>query len=248
MRTLFLILFTFSTCFSQLRFEEISSEYNFNHTFFSQTFGGAGLSFVDFDGDGLDDITIPVNQEKTVYFYKNLGNRLELIPVNIQINEDVKQVMWVDYDNDLDMDFYYSSYNGVNRLFENKGFLNFEEVTSKVGLPLVSNRSFGFSWADINNDGFLDLYQSTRDSDTTSNLAKIFISQSAKMFLDVSDVSGIEEKNKLPFCLSFFDINNDTYNDLYIANDKETGNSLYLNKKNGEFDDISSSSKTGFKR
>lgn len=247
MRTLFLILFTFSTCFSQLRFEEISSEYNFNHTFFSQTFGGAGLSFVDFDGDGLDDITIPVNQEKTVYFYKNLGNRLELIPVNIQINEDVKQVMWVDYDNDLDMDFYYSSYNGVNRLFENKGFLNFEEVTSKVGLPLVSNRSFGFSWADINNDGFLDLYQSTRDSDTTSNLAKIFISQSAKMFLDVSDDSGIEEKNKLPFCLSFFDINNDTYNDLYIANDKETGNSLYLNKKNGEFDDISSSSKTGFK-
>ena len=81
MRYLLPLLFGFSSVYSQLRFEEVSSELNFNHTFFSQTFGGAGLSFVDFDNDGLDDITIPVNQDKTIYFYKNNGTKLDLIYV-----------------------------------------------------------------------------------------------------------------------------------------------------------------------
>ena len=246
MRYLLPLLFGFSSVYSQLRFEEVSSELNFNHTFFSPTFGGAGLSFVDFDNDGLDDITIPVNQDKTIYFFKNNGTKLDLIYVDIDINEDVKQVIWIDFDNDSDMDLYYSSYNGTNKLFENKGYLNFVDITTKIGLPLTNTRSFGSSWADINNDGFLDLYQSFRSGDTTLNLAKIFLSNKAQSFSEITSSSGVVEKNKLPFCVSFFDINNDNYVDLYVANDKETGNSLYLNDKNGSFNDITSTSQTGF--
>ena len=128
MRYLFFYLpFLFSyNLYSQLSFKEVSHSNNFNHTFFSETFGGAGLSFVDFDNDGLDDITIPSNQEKKVYFFKNNGNGFDQININIEISGDVKQIIWVDYDNDYDNDLYLSSYNGINRLYENKGFLNFE--------------------------------------------------------------------------------------------------------------------------
>lgn len=241
----FSILFLISSnLYSQLLFEEVSKDLNFNHTFFSETFGGAGLSFVDFDNDGLDDLTIPANQEKKVYFFKNNGNSFDPINLNIQITSDVKQVIWIDFDNDFDNDLYISAYNGKNKLFENKGFLNFVDVTRSLNLPDSVSRSFGAAWADINNDGYLDLYQSYRSSDSI-NLAQLFLSDSAKYFIDITKSSGILEINKLPFCASFIDINNDNYQDLYIANEKETGNSMYLNRKDISFLDISSSSNTG---
>ena len=249
MRYLFFYLpFLFSyNLYSQLSFKEVSHSNNFNHTFFSETFGGAGLSFVDFDNDGLDDITIPSNQEKKVYFFKNNGNGFDQININIEISGDVKQIIWVDYDNDYDNDLYLSSYNGINRLYENKGFLNFEDVTKSLNLPDSISKSFGAAWADINNDGFLDLYQSYYLSDDSVNQAHLFLSDSSSSFTNITVSSGLYEINKLPFCASFLDINNDNLQDLYIASDRETGNSLYLNNGNETFLDISSPSNTGVK-
>ena len=243
---LFLLLLSFnkSNLFSQLYFNEVSSFEDFNHTYFNGV-SGAGVSFVDFNQDGLDDISIPTNSENSILFFKNSNNKFELINLNIDFPYQAKQILWIDYDNDHDKDLYVTSFNGRNKLFQNQGFLYFNDVTSQVGLPDSISSSFGSSWSDINNDGYLDLFQTYRNEDSTVNTSKLFLSNAGSSFSDITSSSGILELKKLPFCATFIDINKDNFQDLYIANDKMTANSLYYNNANNTFSDISTSSNTG---
>ena len=236
---LFLLLLSFnkSNLFSQLYFNEVSSFEDFNHTYFNGV-SGAGVSFVDFNQDGLDDISIPTNSENSILFFKNSNNKFELINLNIDFPYQAKQILWIDYDNDYDKDLYVTSFNGKNKLFQNQGSLYFNDVTTQVGLPDSISSSFGASWSDINNDGYLDLYQTYRNEDSTVNTSKLFLNNAGNYFSDITSSSGILELNKLPFCATFIDINKDNFQDLYIANDKMTVNSLYYNNANNTFSDI----------
>ena len=78
-----------------------------------------------------------------------------------------------------------------------------------------------------------------------SNVIKIFINEAGNSFRDITKSSGISEYRKLPFCATFVDIDNDNFQDLYIANDKSSGNSMYYNNGNNTFSNISNSSNTG---
>ena len=236
-------LYTFSV-YPQLFFNEVSSSFDFNHSYF-QGISGAGLSFADFNNDGLDDISIPTNGEKSIFFFKNDGTKLISQNFNISYPYQVKQILWIDYDNDNDKDLYLTSFNGKNKLFENDGFFYFNDVTSLLNLPDSLSNSFGSSWADINNDGFIDLLQTYRTTDTLSNTIKIFLSDSALSFHEITSTTNISELSKLPFCASFVDIDNNNLLDLYIANDKSSGNSMYYNNGNLSFNNISESSNTG---
>ena len=244
---LFFILITSSLpVYSQLYFNEISSSLDFNHTYY-QGVSGAGLSFVDFNSDGLDDITVPTNNEHSLYFFLNDGNKLIPQNLNIHYPYQVKQILWIDFDNDFDKDLYLTSFNGKNKLFKNLGYLEFEDVTISMNLPDSVSKSFGASWADINNDGFLDLLQSYRTADSLQNNIKLFLSDSANSFTEITNSSKILELNKLPFSISFVDLDNNNFPDFYIANDKLSGNSLYYNNGDLSFSDISVSSYSGVK-
>ena len=244
---LFFILITSSLpVYSQLYFNEISSSLDFNHTYY-QGVSGAGLSFVDFNSDGLDDITVPTNNEQSLYFFLNDGNKLISQNLNIHYPYQVKQILWIDFDNDFDKDLYLTSFNGKNKLFKNLGYLEFEDVTISMNLPDSVSKSFGVSWADINNDGFLDLLQSYRTADSLQNNIKLFLSDSANSFTEITNSSKILELNKLPFSISFVDLDNNNFPDFYIANDKLSGNSLYYNNGDLSFSDISVSSYSGVK-
>ena len=73
---LFFVLITSSLpVSSQLYFKEVSSSIDFNHTYY-QGISGAGLSFVDFNLDGYDDLTVPTNSDQSIYFFINDGNKL----------------------------------------------------------------------------------------------------------------------------------------------------------------------------
>ena len=242
---LFLLFFlSNSNLFSQLYFNEVSNSVGFNHTYFNGV-SGAGLSFADFNNDGYDDISIPTNGDNSILFFINSNGTFNLVDLNIDFPYQAKQILWIDYDNDYDKDLYITSFEGKNKLFQNQGFLYFEDITVKAGLPDSLSNSFGSSWSDINNDGYLDLYQSYRNDSFNINTAKLFLNNLGNSFLDITSSSGILELNKLPFSATFFDINNDNLQDLYIANDKMSGNSLYYNNGNNTFLDISESSNSG---
>lgn len=77
-------------------------------------------------------------------------------------------VMVADFDNDGLEDIYFSGNQVPSRLYKNKGNLEFEDITEASGL-LNDSWSSGVTFADVNGDGYKDIYVCTA-SDKESNL------------------------------------------------------------------------------
>ena len=63
-----------------------------------------------------------------------------------------------DFNNDGLIDLFFASNQAQNKLFINKGSLQFTDVTKEAAIPDDGGWSTGVSVVDINNDGLLDLY------------------------------------------------------------------------------------------
>ncbi|MCR9289881.1 MAG: FG-GAP-like repeat-containing protein [Bacteroidetes bacterium] len=223
---------------SQIFYSNVASQVGVNHTY-NGGIGGGGVSFCDFDNDGWDDITLATEEGREIYFYKNENGSFQKLAPLVSLQGEAKQVLWVDFDNDGDKDFYVAIYNGTNRLYENKGGLTFLDITESAGLPNDEEKSFGACWGDFDRDGWLDLYYGERKPPFTEN--RLFHNNADGTFTEVTTSSGAEDPGKTPFCSSFFDFNNDKWPDLYTANDKNTLNTLLVNNHDGTFTDIGES-------
>jgi len=63
-----------------------------------------------------------------------------------------------DFNNDGLVDLFFASNQGDNKIFLNRGGLQFEDVTGRASIPQDHGWSTGVSVVDINNDGLLDIY------------------------------------------------------------------------------------------
>ena len=205
---------------------------------------GAGISFYDYNNDGWDDITIAGSNEFDFKFLKNLGGSYQLENLGIDNNDyHTKQVIWVDFDNDGDNDFFSASFHDISRLYRNEGNGTFTDITIAAGFPGVNYEVYGASWGDYNNDGFLDVFLSVRD-DIIPNL--LYKNNGDGTFSNVTIEAGLETIGYMSFCSVFFDFNNDGFQDIFVANDKyDFENLLYKNNGDGTFDNVSGPSGTG---
>ncbi|WP_369995752.1 FG-GAP-like repeat-containing protein [Winogradskyella sp.] len=240
----FIVLLSYSVINGQIDFQNQASARGVGYSCGNIEYGG-GISFYDYNNDGWDDITLATENNANIKIFKNNQDgffipETTLIPVN---NFQQKQVVWVDFDNDGDNDLFITSNVQGNRLYRNDT-IEFTDITVAAGLPLDNLFTFGASWGDFNNDGFLDLYICNRDLNLTiPNF--LFKNNGDSTFVNVNASSGIGMGSHLSLCAAFFDYNNDGWQDIYVANDKtQTQNLLYHNNGDGTFIEIGESSGT----
>ena len=224
---------------AQILYVESAPTLGVNHLYGNGAPGG-GISFCDFDGDGADDLTLGGLAGAGISFYANRGNGFQKLGQLADVPFETKQILWVDVDNDGDKDLYVACFDGHNMLFRNEGNLNLVDVTAASGLSTEVHRGFGALWADVNRDGWLDVYYVKRrtDQDTFLNENKLYLNHPSGVFTDVSEAAGVADRGKKPFCAVAFDYDNDKWPDIYINNDRQTINTLLHNEGNGTFADV----------
>jgi hypothetical protein len=129
---------------------------------------GAGAAFLDYDGDGDQDLLL-VNSDEwthpgpgprpTQALYRNDGHgRFEDVTVRAGLDASFFGMGAAvgDYDNDGDPDIYITALGG-GHLFRNEGG-TFRDVTDEVHLGPVDGWLTGAAFFDMENDGDLDLF------------------------------------------------------------------------------------------
>lgn len=218
-------------------YTDVTHDVNVNSQFGFGNLGG-GLSLVDFDGDGWDDLTVATAKGDHIDFYKNIGGVFEKITPLVSDTSEVKSVLWLDIDNDGDKDLFITTHEDQNRLYENTGDLELMEITSEATLVQIKDPSFGATCADYNNDGYLDIYVANYYDGLYRNI--LYKNNGDKTFSNVTISSGVALEPNLSFQASFVDIDQDLLPDLYLAIDKpEFENKLFRNNGDGTFADIS---------
>jgi len=87
-----------------------------------------------------------------------------------------------DFDNDGLADMFLTRQKDGGRLYRNLGGFHFEDVTAKMGINPAGMWSSGATFADINNDGWLDLYVCGFDSPN-----RLYINQRSKFTEEASN-------------------------------------------------------------
>ncbi|MEY3009539.1 MAG: hypothetical protein RLZZ314_181 [Bacteroidota bacterium] len=172
------------------------------------------LHAADYDNDGFTDLYV-VNINAVNHFFRNLGglgfenvyNASGALDTGVGMGS-----VFFDHDNDGDQDLYLThDANQTNKLFRNNGNGTFTNIAYFAGLNYQGN-CMGVDVADINHDGWLDLYI------TDLYPSAMFLNDGDGSFSDISISSGTNDSGMTWGCV-FFDYDHDGEWDLYIVND-----------------------------
>jgi hypothetical protein len=209
-------------------------------------YGPAGVTAGDYDNDGYHDLFIPDGVAARLFRNRGDGTFEDVtVQVGLAGLDGVSVALFADYDNDGYKDLFVSRSFKPNQLFHNRGDGTFEDVTARADIG-ADNSTTVASWADYNNDGFLDLYVG-RYLDPRKRIPTTFYARNGEgnqlyrnngdgTFTNVTREAGVGE---VGLCLgtAFGDYNDDGYPDLYVSNDfgRKT---LYRNNRDGTFTDV----------
>jgi hypothetical protein len=222
-------------------------------------YNGGGVAVGDVDGDGLADLYLSSNLASS-RLYLNRGDfRFEDVTDRAGVAGPAgwkSGVTMADVDGDGDLDIYVSGVNlptmaGHNVLYVNDGTGSFTDRTKEYGLE---HRGYSTQAAffDYDGDGDLDMYLLTHatHADRSSGTAvrrgagapaadRLFRNDpgpgGARRFVDVTAAAGIADPGGFGLGVVTSDLDGDGCPDIYVANDFQENDLLYVNNCDGTF-------------
>jgi hypothetical protein len=187
----------------------------------SPTAWASSAGFADIDHDGLLDVYI--------------GRYVEFSPDTMQFCTFGKTLSSCSP----------GSYNPqTGSLYRNRGHLRFKEVTQAMGLGQAHGKCLGVVFADVNGDGWPDLYLGNDEMP-----GELFINQQGKGFRDVAAESGValseDGRPQGAMGVEFGDFERSGRPGLFVTTYEAEPDSLYSNTGSGMFADRSLASGIG---
>jgi hypothetical protein len=199
-------------------FSDVSARAGTNHSSWS-----VSASFLDFDRDGWLDLYVGnyVNNDDTRKCLSALGERDYCGPQGFEPVPD--------------------------RLYRNRGNGTFADVTALAGAAREYGRAMGVVAADVNADGWTDIYVA---NDMSENL--LWLNQRDGTFKNGALLAGVALDQsgavQAGMGVDAGDVDNDGDEDLFVTNLSTQYNTLYVNNGSGLFEDRSVSSGLGTPR
>jgi PKD repeat protein len=193
-----------------------------------------GIAWVDYDGDGDLDLYTS-NETSNNFLYRNDGgNTFTRILTGPLVNDGSLSTSstWADYDNDGDLDVFLcvgGSSNNNNKLYRNDGGGTFTEIITG---DIVSDggATNSASWADYDNDGYVDLIVSNGGSENNF----LYHNNGTGTFTRIL-TGPVVTDGGTSWAPVWGDYDNDGYLDLFIANNGNEANFLYHNNSGNSF-------------
>ncbi len=180
-----------SACFGPKNAEDVKKD-----TLFSEIPGR--VTGIDFEN------TLDFNREFNIYTYRNFYNG--------------GGVALGDINNDGLVDIFMSANMKPDKLYLNKGNWKFEDISEKAGVTGQKGWSTGVSMADVNGDGWLDIYVcNSGDLKGDSRENELYINNGDLTFTEKAKTYGIADQG-LSTHAAFFDYDKDGDLDLYLLN------------------------------
>ncbi|WP_185154388.1 VCBS repeat-containing protein [Fulvivirga sp. M361] len=253
---------------TQIDFENTIVENDtFNMVDFFYVYNGGGVAIGDINNDGLSDIFLTGNMVDD-RLYLNKG---DLVFEDISEHSGISRqpgwstgVTMVDINHDGYLDIYvcrsgnYPPNKRKNLLFINNGDLTFSESAErwKIADPSYSTQATFF---DYDKDGDLDMYllnhtNDVRDPNHIKPLVsdgtgaandRLYRNTGEATFEDVTLEAGIIFDG-FGLGVAVADVNRDGWEDIYVSNDFLAQDYLYINNKNGTFNEMGNQSMRHF--
>jgi enediyne biosynthesis protein E4 len=237
---------------------KIEETVDFNFLNYSYIYNGGGVAVGDINNDGLEDLYFTSNQQSNK-LYLNTGNFVfKDITEDAGVMDDEgwsTGVTMIDINNDGWLDIYVCKSASIknrkarqNKLYINQKDNTFKDEAVKYGLKEYSYSTQAY-FLDYDKDGDLDMYLVNHSLDankdiylqpqdlptiTKDDIDRLYQNNNG-IYKDVTKSAGISFEKAWGLSASIGDFNNDSWPDIFVANDFLEPDFLYINNQDGTF-------------
>jgi hypothetical protein len=229
-----------------------------NYFTYSYIYMGGGVATGDINNDGLIDIFFTGNQVSNK-LYLNKGNlKFEDITKKAGVGGDSRWytgVTMADVNGDGFLDIYCSVAGKFgpknNELYMNNGNGTFTEKAKEYGIDDIGSSVQG-TFFDYDKDGDLDLFVANYPPTNFNSQTFAYVQMMKNVkdnesghlyrndgnhFANVTDTAGVKNYG-LSLSATIGDINNDSWPDIYVSNDFNSPDFMYINNQDGTFKEV----------